>query len=495
MSWWGRTAWAAGAALVLLGACEEDTTLLGFRSPNPKLRAGYLEVPVGVSVMQTDSILTWNNPSFRDTKRYQVGQYNDPQLGLTRASMYSQFKPLPNPQGAKPGASALALELQLAYDYYTYGEAPISETILQVFELTDTLRASDGYNTGQVNYDPTPIGEVTFSFVAAIDTVIRIPIQGSLAQRLVNYLVENGTTIDDSEDFIKNFLGLAILPTTGNTVFGINPAFKGEFSSKYDTKLVLKYDDLGTTRLMTFVFDQGPIGFTSITADRSGTVLSGIPGLYQPYLPPDGKAYVQAGTGLVTRLDFADVLAALDTLPAKTQINAFEIYIGDISFESSMPPPEELQLRLLNADNTFRISSKDSLIDGRIQVVDNDTLYYPYYSSVKDIGHPFRHPEDINYNGSSYRRYACDVLTDNAEVMPITLFVSDLKPAYYQGFFTNYGTTLTLLREDKKHWQYRYYALLPKKPVDGKSVNRVGFGMDKVKAKVRYVVPLTEIQE
>jgi hypothetical protein len=97
----------------------------------------------------------------------------------------------------------------------------------------------------------------------------------------------------------------------------------------------------------------GVISFNQITADRSATELAELNAYHQDYLQHSDKRYVQAGTGVLTKIDFSNFYSFIDTIP-NILVNSAELIVESVE-PGSFNPPTSLVLRNVSpSTNRFR---------------------------------------------------------------------------------------------------------------------------------------------
>jgi hypothetical protein len=388
--------------LLVVFSCKDDAAYIGFQK-DPRLSARFVDIPLNPSVLQIDGLQTTNLPNDA-LQRILIGRYNDPLFGNVVATAYSSLAP--PVVFIKPAASATfdSLVLQLNFDYYYNGLAGTASTQkIQVFELLDTLNPYRPYAANSsIPISPTPIGEATFdisttSFDDALvlnndtDTTnnvtfnVKIKIPGALGPKLFSDLQNDSTLQATFYQFTGKYKGFAfkVPEGYGDKIFGINPSYRQGSPKVTDTKLSVYYTEDGLSLRADCVLAPSAnyitgipysvVSFTRITADRSGTSMSGIVP-FKDFKPSDNRYYVQAGTSLVTKLDLSNFYKYVDTLD-HIVFNSAEIIVNNIS---SAKPPFTLTLRVLDSLNHFRHSYVDSLAIDTLRTVTD-----PYFLKTK----------------------------------------------------------------------------------------------------------------
>jgi hypothetical protein len=395
-----------------------------------------------------------------ELNRIMVGEYVDPAFGTIRAQAYSQFRPLSFPAVAND-ATYDSIVLSWKYDLYTYGSLNATSQTIDIYEITQTMNFEDTYffNT-QVSIERTPIGSVGIRINPelfkqeledpAVDTVIttKVRLNDNFGQRLFDSVNPEDTLFTNLSYFIERFKGLAILSTQSDKIFGIN---------NFDANTVLTvYYHEGTVQKSIGFSLSNLVAFTQITADRSGTELSGLNAFYTEFDHPTNR-YLQNGASIITKLDFTEFYKYMDTIP-NIMINSAELSVTNVDATDEYVAPGNLLLAMMKDNNHYKTitGSQDTLdfiaFGGSLIISDLNKLF-----AADDSGGLFSLP----YSS-----------TDKTYIGYPTLF--------FQQLFNT------------KQNQYPDWALLPANPPNsnGKAVNRAVFPKDEIKLKIYYTRPL-----
>ncbi|MBX2911293.1 MAG: DUF4270 domain-containing protein [Cyclobacteriaceae bacterium] len=504
MNLWGRAAGHIFLAFLFLIACSEDeNNLLGFKTNSEKFKVTYQEVPVASSVMLLDSVLTYNNLGHAANGRLLIGRYHDNTFGEIAAEAYTQFGPIKPVVTIPETATLVSGYLVLSPDFYQYGDGVTSTNSFSVHELLDSIppvtspltelpkriQGVPGYQpyyfNSSIPYDPDPIGSTVFTVDPSgfnqkydaiknktgnldpktIDT-LRIQLNSTFSNKLFAMARNQTADYTSLSRFRRIFKGLVIRPgATDTKVMGFNPDIDSTTFSK--SRIILTYDEPdatsgGTVRktLEYSIFSAGLIGFTKITADRSGTPLSVLPAPGMD-VGLDGTRYYQSGNPVTTKLNFDPFLQFGDTIP-NVVFNSVQLSI-DVDDTAPFTPPPALRLRYLNASNRFVNFYSGADTEATFPLYPSMTFdedgWYVIGQQINAliVGPSF----DLIYNAED-KRYTAD-LTD---------------------FFQ------TLHNVKDAEVRYTNFALVSSEPPMGKSVNRTTFNKDNVKLKVFYTVPV-----
>ena len=492
MNWWGRLGGLALLLLFVLFSCEEDLSSIGIRRPTSKFRVTYAEIDIPSSVILQDRLVTYNGAVASDgVQRFLVGQYQDGEFGSIRTEIFTQISPSIDNSLVTASAVLDSLVLQLKTDFYQYGSKSVSDQVIQIHELSDTIKQVPYYNTSKVAYKPEVIGEKIITIDPALfdqnlidnsdnnsannkSKNYRIVLGGNYAQELFETFRSDADVTNDFTKFTGKHKGLAIIPSTSDKILGIDPAISAT-SLAEGTKLVMYYTEAGVQKVINFVLfpftDNPVIGFSSIESNRAGTVLQSLTEPFTDFLPVDNKRYVQSGAGIITKLDFTKFFDYMDTV-ANPILNSAELVFENES--SDFPPPSRFQFRALNDQNKYKSFLRDSLVDGVVTPFFDSELFVAYQSAVVS-----------NSIGSTM-----DIMGDQVSSDPY--LVSAGATNSISAFVTNFFQVQYAQRKNEK--RIKYCSLHPLESQFRKSVNRFVL-KDNIKLKIYYTTPVVETIE
>lgn len=466
------------AVALFFFSCEDETSILGFKSPNRKFKVNYVDIPLESDVFLMDSLRTANSyVAQAEPPRMLVGHYNDEHFGEVSAVAFSQFFTTNTAKTALKETAALdSVSLQLKFDFYTFGSDAASPQTIRVHEVQkELLFDSLGYyfNKTETPYNPTPLGIKTFSFEPETfrkfvsdnkDTTItiRIPLDFAFGQRIFDSAMKYRTSTSPADstfvrirDFVKEFNGIAIVPEAADKIIGFNPA-------SATSRITLHYHDADTDSLQLNLTFNGMVNYNHIEADRSATpALSALQQYAQPIVPDNNLRYVQAGTGVLTRLDFQKFYDFVDAdSNAAMIVNEAEVHLGAPESTSGYDPVNAFTLRAIQHAGYFRKvrnmadSVSIGLYAGQLNVLDG--MFAPFVPGRDGRPEPFiisRSGENNFYNGY------------------LTLFAQQL------------------FKKEAQKERFRYFALYPQSPGMSKSVNRVVLNKENIMIRVYYTRP------
>jgi hypothetical protein len=348
---------------LFLFQCEDPNEIgLELRADSDKVGVSYTEIEIPSSVISLDSILT------SSSARLLAGNYFHPDLGQITASGYTRFSFGTSILNIPDSAVYDSIYLNLNVDY-TYGSGISEIQTFSVHELTEEINDTVAYfSFSEIAYEPEPIGTGSFLLPAEEDTVLQFRLSDDYGNALFNASVD--TTIIDPDDVSTLhalFKGLALVADPAN-----NSLLRYDQESD-DSELLLYYHFPDDTAFRAYQFKFfTTVNFNRLIPDRTGTPLEGVEDEpYTEFIPSDAKTYLQAGTGLIPKLDMSPVLEFFDSIPnvAFNQV-ILEIKINDLGLNEF--PPSFLTLYFTDENNRRIRSGPEFLgitIEGRTELI------------------------------------------------------------------------------------------------------------------------------
>jgi len=417
-----------------------------------------------------DSLRTSNTSI--ETNRLLVGSYSDPDFGEIRTESFAQYRPTSVTTSIPGNAVFDSLILQLYLDFYIYGSSGSSDLELSIHEITEELNNDLlYYSTSSVTYNGgSSLGGTTARINAdffnqeAEDTnadsvvIVKIKLSQAFGQRLFDAVDPEDENYTNFELFKTKFKGLAIIPQQSDKIVGIG-------SNSINTVLNMYYHYDQTNSVLQYSLSQG-VNFSTISADRSMTELSGLTQYHTDFTPISNR-YIQSGTSLVTKLDFSKYYEYIDTL-SNIIINSAELSIENVNPEGGFNNPVNLNLGMLKANNRFKYFETKQ-----------DTLDYLEFEGSFAIG-PIIDPDVPS---------ALYAASDQGDLLYLTYSETD------NNFGGAYPTLFFQRLFEQKDKPYPYWALVPNNPAPRKSVNRTSFTKDNIKLKIYYTRPFIDSPE
>ncbi|HEV7381062.1 MAG TPA: DUF4270 family protein, partial [Dyadobacter sp.] len=296
---------------VSVASCQWGDQVDALVQPNPDdFTALFSDTSsVVLSTVATDSLMTGS------ASRQLVGRYTDPYFGKVHAASFIQMGFGGDISSITVPETAVydSLALSLRYDGYYYGDTTKVLNVTVHRHLSDMMDKSVYYNSDATPYEATPIGRKSFypsprPGAGTIGTAtgradLHIKLSDAVGKEIFD-LAKAGKITNNAE-FVNLLKGLTILPAaTGNN------AVVGFLSGSTSLRLYHHTPDAveGVDKDSVSLSLVGVYNNTG--ADRKGTVLEKLPNTYRSALPSaqsGNMAFVQAGTGIMTRVDFPSI--------------------------------------------------------------------------------------------------------------------------------------------------------------------------------------------
>jgi hypothetical protein len=364
-------------------ACEEPGEIgLNINPENGTFVARYFEIPIDNSINQHEDILSDNstridpsNQNPRSSGRLLVGNYSTPEFGEFSSKAFVNFY-LGQFGFNSEDFIFDSLKLHLKVDYL-YGGSFLGAKRIYVHELSEELDLDRLYYTkDSTEYLPDPVGEINFdvsSFDSVyVDTVLSARLSDELGMRLFEKAETDTMAYNDNLRFREFFKGFAFVPDENNEMLaGViaenrSTYMRIHFHSSSDTLSFdyvipgYDYDTVYTNNDTLFSATNITRYYNNISLDKTGSPLAGIPGYYMDFETDDGLSYIQASSGIFTRLNFGKYFQFLDTANEMV-INRAELLIPTAAYQDYLPPSPGLALYITDETNQLVEVEIDSL--------------------------------------------------------------------------------------------------------------------------------------
>ncbi|HEY3403001.1 MAG TPA: DUF4270 family protein [Ohtaekwangia sp.] len=524
--WDKRVGQLAFAVALFFFSCEEETSYLGYPNPDSKYELSFIDIPVKSSNMLYDSIRTTNFYTTNDLARLLVGHYSDPVFGDVTASSYTQFVPDGSLAGNLGDSLTLVFDsayLRLRVGYgYAYGTTASTTQKINVYEIADPLeyntevtipgnvggqqkpvestyyRQKEYFTNSEVTYNASALcsGEIKANLADLNDInkafYLNMKLDSEFAERLFDRASQKDSTFTDLSIFTTLFPGLAIVAEEGSDkIIGINPIHDSTYLRlHYHVKRIIKNTIKTDSLVLDFNLNRssGFISFNKIETDRTGTDLAGLN--YYEEDESSLKRYIQAGTGVVTKIDFSAFLDSLQSIP-RLAINSAEFIIDNTDNPQHFNPPQGLLVKLIKENNRPK------------------KLTHPGKSSAyrKDAEDLSAYTGFVNYDNANSFTFTSGIpfdstfnIVDDAGGFLTLLYDDDTRD--YKGKASLFFQKLHALSlSEEEETLYTTAVLIPYSPgsrtsqpvygrhINGKSVNRVSFNKDNIRLRVYYTIP------
>ncbi len=375
--------------------------------------------PLTLGVVLNDSLETYNR-FFRWNNNLIFGKYFDPVFGSIYSESYSGIIPInlrqiPNVNIATYDSITIKLKID-----YRYGTDGMSAQDLKIYQLDDTIPrfkiagndTSDNvlFNHDQYYYSrllaDTSLDVQALSPFKADSMFFNIKLDDAFGQEIFNKALTDSlsfTSYNSLNGFLK---GLAFVPGNNNSaIFGINVL---PVSSVYNSLITLHYHTDADTLAYSFYLSEPRYSY--IETDRSGTELAGLT-KEEIFYPPSGKLYGQAGTGIVSYIDFSSIKELKESV-GNMVINNAMLYMEVEGYNEFLSPPLELSIYVA-----------DSLGKPVSQTANDTTFYFYSVSSLSGGQVSFLGPQS---NGSIPAPYAVNFNNKKMYMLELTLFLQSI---------------------------------------------------------------------
>ncbi|GAB5525991.1 MAG: hypothetical protein Roseis2KO_38630 [Roseivirga sp.] len=331
--------------LFLFISCEENGSFGLNGDDVAPVEFSSIDIGVTSSVVLLDSI------GSSSVGTLLVGEYQNNTFGSLVAKGYSRIN-LNRASIFQIASEAIldSVRLNLTFNYIYDTSATASTWGLDMFSLarpvTDTLH---------ITTDNTVISSTLLSSaeiqVTKLDSTYAIPVDEAWGADLFERLRTEDATVVDQESFERFFRGVGFVARSG-----VSPNILGIEMSE-NSNITMYYREPSSTgeidRELTHVMNLHTVpSFYGLDLDRSGTDTESIQTFHTEYLPASGKRFIQAGAGIVTKIDISDFQNFLTDDPRI--INLAEFSVGPIDqLNEDIPPPESVFLVITDDRNTL----------------------------------------------------------------------------------------------------------------------------------------------
>jgi hypothetical protein len=361
-----------------LSACHEDSNSLTIPDDLDK---DFSLVFSDSTKIATSTVLLDSFPTSYSSNLL-LGKYQDPFLGTIEAQPYMEFQMQATKWVPSTFATLDSVKLFLKYSGYYYGDT----TVAQNFEV---YRLSQGfvsypidpfisqefkypaysflqnflflypaqYNTSSFTTESSPIGTFSVKPLPTSRNIgdkehfqLGIKLSNSLlGDKMLDQAKNPNGAFSTPSNFYQFFKGLTIKSISGpGAVFGLQADSVGSDRNSYSrAKIKIYYKDGGIQKVFILPIYLGLNNFNHITADRSGTPLENLKSTNREISSEqtDGKTFIQAGTGILTKVRFPHLKSILG-LPGFLKLNSAKLVLEPVenSYTGKNYLPSSLEL-------------------------------------------------------------------------------------------------------------------------------------------------------
>ncbi|MBN1145527.1 MAG: DUF4270 family protein [Bacteroidales bacterium] len=297
--------------LLLLFSCskEEMSFEIGNRYLDSKTNIRFFDtLTIHSSTVMMDSIQT----SGLDVPAVVVGSYYDPEFGRISANGYFRVS-LPSVKNLPRGAVYDSIKLFLVYNDYYAGDT-LKDMTINVHRLKDKINADEYssqflYNKSSLGFYPEIMGSLTFKPRPLKTDTVWIGLSNEFGQELFNLLEDKEIQVEDNANFLNYLKGFRLSANnTDEAIIGFkypaentssgdakNPALRLYYHyTQFEYKNAYLDFNIGTfdaSQFNQFLIDDEAVSFPEQQAEKV------------PASQYEGKSYVMAGLGVVTRFE------------------------------------------------------------------------------------------------------------------------------------------------------------------------------------------------
>ncbi|MEJ1238601.1 DUF4270 family protein [Chryseolinea sp. T2] len=343
--------------LSLLAECVNDPNTLGLS--NSTFSSDYDVVVVDTVTVRVSTVLLDSFPT-SNTGVLLVGGYNDAKLGRMQGEGYMQIG---TGNTWTPPADAIfdSLVLIAHYSGYTYGDTTVAHNIevrrvtqpFQVYSMPQfwinegqysaLYTANSKFNGSAMRYSAQPIGSKKVRIRAHSSDSLMVRINDDLGREWLRLTKENSPDLIEDSRFSEYFKGICMgTDGTDESVIGIkteNIKIRLYYKTYVGEQLTQQYHD--------YTFTTNLFNYSRFTADRSQTSLNTLSLAADEVtsVKTDDMAFVQSGTGLVTKVTFPYLFRLL-RLTDVLLVNQALLVIEPVkdSYNDQHPLPSSLTL-------------------------------------------------------------------------------------------------------------------------------------------------------
>nr|WP_288833164.1 DUF4270 family protein [uncultured Flavobacterium sp.] len=308
---------------------------------------------VEVSTINFDSLVTSNQ------SRILLGNYDDPIFGKVKSDSYFQLTAsgynLQTTSSDTEGANYVfdSIRMVLIPDKYYYGDTTKVQSI-SVHRLLQKVNPNSDddsfYNNSNLTYDGLSLGTASFLPKPLRQDSIFVKLDNTFGDALFQKLKKREITTQ--EEFVEYFKGLVIQSTTATSACVMGYGVTSKLQLYYSKKV----SDSETSILKEFTIGDYSKQYNRISLDRTGTILSSLPGTTARLSSDltENKSFIQSGTGLACRVDFPNI-KELKYIAEKGAIVDAQLIIRPVNNTYSKTYPLADSLNVYVADQLNRI--------------------------------------------------------------------------------------------------------------------------------------------
>ncbi|MGY5850632.1 DUF4270 family protein [Salegentibacter sp. F14] len=291
------------------------------------------------STLKLDSIIV------SGSERVLIGQYDDPVFGKVNSKSYFQF--LPTRYSIDSEAKYDSIAFILRYDKYSIGDTLFSQKYL-ISEVTEDLKPHDRvyYNTSQYESATEILSKHEFHPRPRSKDSIHITLDQQFGEVLFKKIQDKEITNPDR--FLNRYQGLILEPDESGTAvlsFSKSSFIRLYYTSEEELENQEKTLDLKVVLENTF---------HNISAGLPTASLPSLSNQEQsvPSIETGNQSYVQAGTGIATKIEIPHLKSLEDIEGTGSIVEAkLQFYLNTSKDKTIRPVKDSLRLFIINQRN------------------------------------------------------------------------------------------------------------------------------------------------
>lgn len=293
--------------IFLLSCTEEDLVVsLGDNFINSQTTISLIDsISVQISTFKIDSL------AITGSTFLMAGAYTDSEFGVVTSSAYFQLE---MPTAIIDDDEIFdSLVIRLPYSGFSYGDT-LQEQTIDVYRILEDIEPKDDelylYNTSTFGYSENPVGSKSLKPRPNFHNEIEIRLLDELGRELLELLRNEEDEISTSSDFLELFKGVVLVPGNEKNVL---LSFLADTTVHMELHTHVVAEEK-IENIYDFPLNNTLTYFNNISGNVNGLPLVGLTTQREELKSAelDNKAYLQAGLGLVTRVDFSGISKILE---------------------------------------------------------------------------------------------------------------------------------------------------------------------------------------
>ncbi len=338
---------------------------------------------MNTSMVMVEDILSDNSTRINGRTQERIsdgrilfGNYSSPDFGSISSTGFSSM--FISKRGFIPSKDSFVYDSLVLYMFvdYLYGKSFLGTKQIKIHELKEEIKIDSLYLTKNTTpYHEEPVGTLNFDISSfdsvRVDTLLRVRLADELGNRLFDEAYADTTTFSNNVEFRQFFNGFAFVPGDANDMI------TGVHMENPSTFVRMFIHNTTDTTAFDFIFTGYDTAgqnitryYNNITLDRTGSSIGQINEYYTDYFPADNRGFMQASSGVFTKLDFTPYLNFIDTIEHLI-INRAELVIPIEPYDSFFDPVSTVDLYQVDEFNRF------------VEVFDSATLKMNYLTAGK----------------------------------------------------------------------------------------------------------------